>query len=1024
MTYSAEERRRAVEKLVRTSVRRVYGDLGNRVTGTTFEDLQDAAVGLFLQRDFSSFYVVLLARDRLVEFSSSVRTSLGEISELVSSLGRDVQPVENTRSLNNARSALLALSQATGQRTGVYRDIENLPAFLRFERNTDEFLKKEGKKVRFSGRVVETSRRARSVLPGLLVELRGQYDELLRLVDVFVGSIPDFESLNLPARLSQGILQSASEVLSGQIAELEKRTAEDRLEILRDVVLDVLSTRSIVRGFGSLNPPTIFLNLKGQGALYADAEHPAVPARLTADFPGGYTITEGQALLDFVVDSTHNITGLGLPGSFPARLDLIGSWDPPREVFAGRQQLGFEVSDETSSTVYPLSFLPGLYSPEDFIDVANLGFPSAVLEAGLDFAVPRTSQLVDITGAGPTGVTFTSPVAFDFTTANVVVGDYLFLDEPGSAGHLSIYRMTGVSTSTLVADRLTGVSADGEKNVRVFIGEGSSSYPFIRLVDAQAAVDVRRDLSVVDIAPGTASSLGLISGARARSTRTPAQLIAEQVQRSPQTFVAGAVRLTAEAEVVPDETVGLQSARSHPEDSSSLTLYVYSGSARVNSATELELLGPISGVVDASSKAFIIRQAPVAADVDNHGFISAVSGSILTVAPVNALSSSIGSVIEVEVGWDVYALGGMTRDDYLVEVDEGTPGTGLYVVTGFVQSSATGQPLPFQFRIDPFFPGAIQAGNRPLFFEATLSRRRVAFVSTSTGVDSRVAAASISVNSAHGEVFSTDPVEAVGSTTWVQLPFIPAQLTPGDRLEVHLTSPSVPDVVRTVQSVESELRLVSLTEPVDLDAFSSLNFTTTGQVPFARIRKMVKQNFDEVAASVKVWLDHQDALKTFRNLDAGLNALLVNDNPTAVQVGTLKNLLTSLESELLDLEELLSDYEAQVVDDVDTLIKSFRAQGADRAVDILLEGRFQDFFQLDIDDASYAGRVKKLGREVQREDLPMRRFNREGFEQEFEGSVLAQIDDVDFTAVPEPTDPLENVDIPEINDQIPGLPVP
>jgi len=48
MSYTDEEVTAAVEKLVRTSIRRNIGSLGNRDLDVSFDDYMDAAAGVFI----------------------------------------------------------------------------------------------------------------------------------------------------------------------------------------------------------------------------------------------------------------------------------------------------------------------------------------------------------------------------------------------------------------------------------------------------------------------------------------------------------------------------------------------------------------------------------------------------------------------------------------------------------------------------------------------------------------------------------------------------------------------------------------------------------------------------------------------------------------------------------------------------------------------------------------------------------------------------------------------------------------
>jgi hypothetical protein len=160
--YTDEELQAAIAKLVRTTVRRQYGALGNRRTDITFSDIQDAAIGVFVLKANAPYYVVRLGVQRLDELTSSAQTTLEDLVDTVQATDRRVLPVDSISSLANARSALRALSSATEARSTSLTRIDDVPAFQRFDQSTARFLRDEGSKSRSGGDVVQTPEEARS----------------------------------------------------------------------------------------------------------------------------------------------------------------------------------------------------------------------------------------------------------------------------------------------------------------------------------------------------------------------------------------------------------------------------------------------------------------------------------------------------------------------------------------------------------------------------------------------------------------------------------------------------------------------------------------------------------------------------------------------------------------------------------------------------------------------------------------------------------------------------------------------
>lgn len=1047
MAYTTDELSGAVEKLVRTAIRHDYDSLGVRKTSTCFGDLKDAASGMFIARDGAPFYVVLLARDRLVEYSTSLRETIATLDRYAVASSRTLSPVTHTRSLTNARVALDALAQATAQRTGTYQNIENIPAFLRFDRNSQKFLDQESQKLKYRGDLIETPEQARDLLRPGLRDLRLLYDELLRKTELIKDSIPNFQALDLPATLSLEVMNNASSVLQSRVTQLDEMTEKDRLKVLKDVTLDVLAARAAVKGFGSLQPPTLFVLLEGTGALFADETHPATPAALKAELDGGYPITEDAAFLYFQVDGAYDLQ-YPVPGSFVASLDYPGTWSSAsstteREIFSGTNQFRYVQYIVGVTSTYNITLTPGLYSPAAFMTALNTQFGANLthIECVLVFGIPKTTQEVDVAGAGPTGVVFTLGDLLDATTLGVAIGDYIFIGDESSSGYRSLYEVTGTTPfvpqtfptpntrSTITADRLVGSSSNGE-TILIEVGAAGTEYPRVRLREAYSNISGRADLTVEDVLVGSCANSGIASGSRARSSRTQASGIARDLSQSSATFVSAAARMDATSVFEPDENIGTTQIRTHPENATALTFYLYRGRAEVmvsGANAQFKLLDELPVPLDSTTKAVIVRSAVAPEDVDNHGEVTSVSGTdTLVMSMANPLVATVGDVVDIEYGWNYFLLHGQYRHDTIIEVSSDIEQKGRFTVVEKSFSSTTGQALPFEVLVDPGVSAYVLPGGQPNYFEGTVGADRVVFRSLSTGIDSKVVSSVplVPVAPAHYRFFSSNPAEAVGTTIWVLLPELPARLEVGDQLELHLTSSITPDLVRVIDRIEPENLLIRLTEPIDVDYMPSISFTLDSPPPFARIRKRVKQNFDDMAELLSEWMSTTNALTTFRELDAALNSLLVNRNPSVSQVGTFRSRLDDLNSSLEDLEAALTTYSTGIVDEVDTLIDAFRAQGADRAVDILLEGDFQSFFNLDLQSSSYAGHVQKGLRDVQREDFPVRKDKRATFDNMAKQQIIAQFDDVDFERVVETADPLEKVEIPELNDVLLGLPVP
>ena len=76
--FTQTELDEAISKIIRTSIRREYGELGNRRSDLTFSDTVDAAAGVFITKPNAAFYVVKLAAGGLIEAIAAALPSYSE----------------------------------------------------------------------------------------------------------------------------------------------------------------------------------------------------------------------------------------------------------------------------------------------------------------------------------------------------------------------------------------------------------------------------------------------------------------------------------------------------------------------------------------------------------------------------------------------------------------------------------------------------------------------------------------------------------------------------------------------------------------------------------------------------------------------------------------------------------------------------------------------------------------------------------------------------------------------------------
>lgn len=1028
MPFSSTEIETALAKFVRTSIRREYGALGNRRTDLTFSDLQDAAAGVFITKQKAPEYVVRLGVDKLAEYLQTVLSQVEEVQGLIEGTGRNVTPVENLSPLAGARSAVAQLASATSSRTSSFARVEDIPAFQRFDASVQRFLDESSKNIRSDGDVVRTPDEARKLLGSSVTALKEAYVEVIRRAGLLAAAREDYESMNLPQTLSQQVMANARDVLGDRYDELSAMTPKARLESLREVTLDVLTARATVKGFGSLNPSTLFYLIDGAASVFADATHPAIPASLLSTYYGPYPITETQYELHFTVEG-DDVT-IPIQGSFISRIDCViagpyeidalnnnlriqldnyptvgntSSFDVSFTLGATQQvwEVVADINAALSPAVYPIISEPYL-NPQKWSGAVDITEPGTTYDVELDSTNPSLDFL-DLDGAG----------------LAIVVGDRVIVRDGSSSYDEHIVEVMAVSSTKIEGDFLyPAVPATGsETGKEVEVGEalmvrlritkeandngftGAVDYQYEALRDRVAILIPKVGASTEQEQYDAATTIGLFPLMESRSAPTSAKTVADSMNKSilNNTWAAGVStpRVEVTAELDPYAYEG--PARTNPNDFLQVICAKFNAVGDVSSG-----ISPVTFTVEGAESAgvevgdvVVLRTTIHTGEANTYGLITLVDDTQIQATMVTAVTADTN--VTIEAGPNLYLL----EFDATVVLTGDTGNEGEYLVT------AVGE-IPFELTINSALPFPNAAGNAPVWFTAAVGHYKVRFASVDETLDTYITVDAAGA-SAFLRFFEDGLYEAAGLTPYVLLPEWPAGLEEEDQFEQYTLDTVDPTFYSLIVSLEQSSLLIELADPLST-ALPDLDMTVNSQLPFGRIRKMSLETYNSLKDSLDGWVNANNSDLFFRNFQALINPLVSNKNPTPAQVNAATTSLEGLYTSLGVLGVYLGDYQADVVEDVDTLIKSFQEKGADRAVDVLLEGRFSDFFGLDQDEVSYAGTMQKAIRGVQREDLPVRKNNRLSYQ----GSdgLLAEYDDKDFEFARDDIDNDVDIDLP------------
>lgn len=990
--YTDDEVEAAVERIVRSAIRRPYGALGQRALGTTFADFQEQTIAVLTLTPNAPFYVVLLGTERLVTNISDLSSTLEDLDAAVRAIGRASTPVASTTDLANARVAADALAISAGARSQAYPNIAATPAFQRLDRNISAFLSAySAPNLKQGQSLVRTPEEGKAMLPGLIQQLETQRQTLIDKVTGLANAIADYEALNLPALLSTGVVQRAAVVLSQRTTQLATLTPETRVSVIRDVTLDLLAARAIIRNFGSLATPTTFLILTGTGVLFADATHPAIPAMLTADLPGPYPVRVDSTVenqLNLTIDGTFQ-TVVTTAGSFIAELQgialepfaIIDSSDPEEN-----DTLEILVDELGTTTSLVVTLTPGFRSAQQIVADILAAVTTEPIFAEPALVPIKFQGKVDISGSDPSAVTFTSTNSFtDFARVGVVDGDKLRVLSGANIDELYQVNVSGVAGAVLTCTRLTGTGTAIQVGELIEVG-GASFAVRVKLPDSYAVTALANRTRLTIGTPGdaiksrTAGTLGFSPGIFATSAALPAQNVADAINAATTTATNDTSRLKASL-VTRTQTVGGElmenfSLRSDSSSPALAVLYRYRGRGTSTAGTTptFTLAGLQALAIVKVGDELVIRMSTTAADVNARGVVTATAGDTVTATFGSAVTAGTNLLVEISPDLTTLPL------DSLLVIPSGS-NAGSYQVT------AQGA-IKAELSLDKALRSFLDTSGQPIFMTGSLVQEYLTLTSTDVSLASAIEVndgSPTNPNSGAQFFFTTRPASAIATAVWFELPDGTKGMEVGDMLELYLSNVTTPTHASVITVIDGELVSFSPGIPTILGSFA---FDVGSGLPFARIRKTRRDTFDTFSEDAKLWLGLPEFQPAWL-IELDRLVTIATTEPSPTNVASLRNFLIAMYATLteaalttfgdaisMSIEGIAEAYTAPVIPEVDALVASLESKGGDRAIDLLLDGHFQDYFGLTVDTVSYAGTVASAARDVVRSDLPVRSTRR------------------------------------------------
>ena len=1002
--YTDEEITGAVEQILRSRIRHSIGVLGQRDVGVTFNDFQEQTTAVMTLTPNAPFYVVRLGCGRLGDKVETLADLVVNLDQAVQALGRYPTSVTSITDLSNAKVAAEALSLAGAGRTGAFKAMDQLPAFQRLDRNIESFLTNySAPNLRRSNTLVLSQKEGRDAIPGLVRDLKEQRASVLGSVNSLASALADYEALDLPQLLSSGVVERAAQVIKSRTDELEALEPQDRVGRLRAITLDLLAARTIIRNFGSLKTPTAFIPSEGTGAPYASTSYPAISASLVMPLPGPYRTQVNSVLissqLDFLIDGAFR-TVVSVSGSFVA--NMTGRISEPYPIYSSgpqqNDQINVKFSDLGVDTDVVVALTSGAtVTAQQIANEINAAIALAgakPFEAVVAPAPKKFEGKVNIAGAGP--YTFVSTNSFNsWTTLGIAINDKIQVTE--GANILSTFLVTVVTASTLTATQLSGPAVTPETNKLIVIGLLFALK--LKVLDSYAATAL---LNSTSISIGTfdnlirtraCATLGFTSGSISTSNPTPLGIVNDLINASTLTAQLGVSRLKSSITTTP----WLAAQPIHTDPARTTTAFIYRfrgiGNITVGGLAATLVVPGLTGTVVVGDE-IIIRTTTIPADMNQRGVITGVASTTITATFTVALT--ITSNVTVDIAPDLSALPANT----VIVVADGS-NAGTYRVTG------QGSVIKSELSMNKGWQAPQDFSGQPNFLTGDISLEYLTVASTKTDLTTAIQLDDGVPPNPYTAAYlfaPTRPFSTVGTTSWFSLEDLPKELQVGDVIELHLSAYETSDYTVAVTSISRTDGVVGI-EPAIPVTVSSVSFRAGVGVPFGRIRRVRRDNFDLFKTEATTWLvrpQFQDQWLT--QLERFITVVLSSPTPsnlhdTRVFLQDLLGLLTIDGAAAMayptseSIQSIAEAYRADVVGEIDTLVQSLYQQGADRAADVLLEAKFQQYFGFSADQMSYAGNVLALTKQMMQQDLQVSAVRRGGGQRQIS---LGSFDEPDY----------------------------
>lgn len=1028
--YSRDEITAAVQNLVGNSTRPGRDAFGSRVQTPVFAAYQQNIASVFLLNSDAPYYLFWLTSQRRQVEAQGIVDTINELIDYTSLTARASGRVSDVTLLSAARSALISLEQAVASRSVTFKDISKVPAFRQMDTSLSSFLSKNGPNVRQDGDLVVSPNTARQKLAELVPALRTRILTFIGNVELLTNASTALANLELPASSAIDVISKARVLVESVADSLESADQTAGLDLLRDSVVSLMAAKSAVKLYGNFIAKKSALFVDGTGADYADVDHPANPAKVTADFAGPYAISPGHQYLDAWFDAslTPQVSSVG--SLVRVNAETIDLTDVTASFLSNQINVGsvvYFIAGPLMSTRWAVSTASATVlrltgrAPDSVPATAAYDAwisPSASLALSTTQIPVVQSTRFDVfdfhDADVPSGVAYNRTFKFSVKNNGVVTdGEVLF---PVDSAY-TVYEVEALIQSEVTAPMNLKVST--AYSVLKYTNRGDIStvalvHRFTPPTPLPSYLLVGDKLFIVDGpdagVEGTVTGFGPAQAYVEFSLVAPPTAatwvrieigIRRAIQLSaldPHQAVLARQEITVPRDAASDEaaaTLGIRVGTSYakPSNAADVAKNLTSLTTLLTGGVEdTELLACFAHTVPGLPNNLVLYRDSATASVVVAGpaiqFAYAGEATvgdkvIFTQAPY------IGETWTITVVNDgvLTATGGTAFASTTAVFDIGPDisgypvGTLLRVVSGINAGDyyVASYNSPLEAVLTSVVPQGLTPTPNSFEFAVSLVEQRLTISSKDTALSSAL----LVKGSFLPELTSASSKSARYTTQYFKLPKVPNQLRLGDVLEYYDTTYVDVSLARSIVGIEVDAGILKLGTASGEPSSSSYTFLEDVLPPFARLRPKDVNDYALMRNLLDGWLNNSTVKNIntfFQNLVGKLNVILVKTGTTtelATVTAELEALRALFNSDAgTGVLEYLQGYSAPPVPQLDNAVQALREKGMQRAYDVLLLSDLTSFFALTEQSSSYAGAMLDAMRDVAVQDLPIRKQGR------------------------------------------------